>query len=179
MTRRYRLLQSCRLENAAKRCNRGRSELQQHRSFLLQWCDPIRFFTITHQPPISLELFSVNTPPLEHQRSGAWRKFAVHPTIGDADLNLISGVPGVEVRWLMVIMIHGDNDSEEPADLRHAANSKPYFRGAGDTHPHRLVRTANYCGAETYAYHGRRNGTTILRTSRGRGVWTAAWFGTE
>jgi len=52
-------------------------------------------------------------PPLQHQSQRARVEAAAYPTIRNTDLNLLARIPRVKVRRLMLIVIHGNNDSEK------------------------------------------------------------------
>ena len=53
--------------------------------------------------------------------NAALRKIAVDLPGCDAYGHLVLAVKGMEVRWCMVAVVHGDHDSEEATDLWHVA----------------------------------------------------------
>jgi hypothetical protein len=62
----------------------------------------------------------MQVPPFYDKRLHARGKSAMNVGIGDANRHLLSSVPGVKVSWLMLAMVHGDDDAEETTNLRHS-----------------------------------------------------------
>jgi hypothetical protein len=61
----------------------------------------------------------MKTPPLENEAQSARKKLATHATVRDSNLNLASSISRVKMRRHMVVVVHGDHDSEEPTYERH------------------------------------------------------------
>src|SRR5947209_9565134 len=62
----------------------------------------------------------MKSPPLENETCRAIRHMATDAPIRDVEGNVHARVPGVEVRWSMLSIIHRDDDSEETRDYRHS-----------------------------------------------------------
>ena len=48
-------------------------------------------------------------------------KVAVDLTGLDVDRGFVLAIKGMEVRWCMIAVVHGDHNPEEGADVRHAS----------------------------------------------------------
>ena len=58
--------------------------------------------------------------PFRYVCQGTLRKFSIDPTRGYLDRNFEIAVNGVEVRWSMIAVVHGNDDPKEATDFRHA-----------------------------------------------------------
>lgn len=61
----------------------------------------------------------MNILPIEHVAQGPWRKVSVVDACFHFDRDLELAVLGVEVSGFMVVVVHHDHDSQEPADYGH------------------------------------------------------------
>lgn len=61
----------------------------------------------------------MKAPPLQHQTERARMKTAAHTAITNSDLNLFTCITRMEVSRLVLVVVHGDHDSKETANLRH------------------------------------------------------------
>jgi hypothetical protein len=58
--------------------------------------------------------------PLDDETQDARRKAPLqHTQRGNFDGRLVAPITGMEMRWIVLIVKHGDNDAEESADLWH------------------------------------------------------------
>jgi len=58
--------------------------------------------------------------PLHDKSKRPLRHFTPNRAVADRDGDLVAGVPGVEVGWSVLAIIHGDDDPEESTDDRHS-----------------------------------------------------------
>jgi hypothetical protein len=79
----------------------------------------------------------VQRSPFENQGQRASRQLpSVHFQRVYDDQRLGSPILGVEVRWLMIIIEHLDDNAKEPTDLRHVASSCSRDNAPG---PHSVI----------------------------------------
>lgn len=57
-------------------------------------------------------------PFQNHTQSTTWH-FPSNHAVTDTYCNLVITIPGMEMRWNMVVEIHKNDDSIEETDLRH------------------------------------------------------------
>lgn len=70
--------------------------------------------------PVSIKLFAMQVSPLPYQRENPRGQLAIDQvSIHDSDLRTIAFVSNVKVGWAVIVEVHRDHDSEEPADLWH------------------------------------------------------------
>ena len=62
----------------------------------------------------------MQAPPFQDKTKRTRRKRASHAAVADPDLNCFARVARMKVRRRVLVVIHGDDDSEEAADLRHS-----------------------------------------------------------
>jgi hypothetical protein len=61
----------------------------------------------------------MKAPPFENESEGARVESASNASVGDSDLDVLSGIAGVEVGWEVLIVIHRYDDSIEATHPRH------------------------------------------------------------
>jgi len=58
-------------------------------------------------------------PPLEQESDDTSRELTLNGTVRYSDGSFPPGIPGMEVRRIMIAVVDRNDDSEEPADLWH------------------------------------------------------------
>jgi hypothetical protein len=71
--------------------------------------------------PVLKELGAMKMPPLQHERK---RSRCIWPLTlpSDPDGDVGAGIPSVKMRWVMLPIVDGDDDSEEAAYLGHSGD---------------------------------------------------------
>ena len=72
--------------------------------------------------PSLLNLALMESIPLQDVPLRTSREAAGHLPIGDADRDLVLAIECVEMGGLMILVEHGDNDTQEAAELRHVVS---------------------------------------------------------
>lgn len=88
---------------------------------LLQRGDESQGFADSGAFPILLQFGLVSFTPLHDVRQCALRKTAPQdPAIPNTNRDLVLAVVGVEMRGIVIPVVHPDHDPQEAADLRHS-----------------------------------------------------------
>ena len=98
-----------------------------------------------------MESISLQDVPLS-----ASREAAGHLPIGDADRYLVLAVECVEMGGLMILVEHGDHDTQEAAELRHGRKLRPNAVSSGPCTDTGARRPGLWLPSR--ALHGRRLG---------------------
>ena len=89
---------------------------------LFEWCDPSGCFRLLHAAPVFQEFALMKRGPFEDHGGGpAWKCAFQGCNRFDSDLHFIAAVESVEMRRIVVVEVHSNNDAEEAADLGHCA----------------------------------------------------------
>ena len=82
--------------------------------------DPRQRLAIPGAHPVVIELETVDGDPLHEQREGPRRKRPGQDLRrADRHAQGLGSVPGVDMRWVMVVEVHRHHDPEEARDFRH------------------------------------------------------------
>ena len=87
---------------------------------LLQWFDLAQGLSCQDPRPVFREFRLMKSSPLLDQPECARAQIAFqYRTVVDANRRLFVSVLRVEMRWRMVVLVHGDDNAEKSADLWH------------------------------------------------------------
>jgi hypothetical protein len=89
--------------------------------------DGLQRFFVSGSNPVPLQLFFVKFHPLDEEAQGPSRERSPKQPRVDLHEDLLLLIPGVEVRRLVVLVVHVHGDSVETAEDRHLPLLNPAF----------------------------------------------------